>query len=136
MKRFKAFIFGLGLMVAGISIYSCDLLNEDITPSDEEEQSCEFTAIDDNFQLEYLHNSAGDTSTFRLQVLENDTVCSENKLLAISSAPERAFANFDGDIVVFKHDKNSWGEFSFSYILCDERENCSEANVTLNITAK
>ena len=137
MKRFKALIFGIGIMVAGVSMYSCNLLDEDITPDDEEEQSCQFTAVDDVYQLEYLHNSPGDTSTFRLQVLENDIVCSDKKILAISSNPGTgAFASFEDNIIVFKHDKDLWGEFSFTYLLCDEKENCSEAKVTLNITAK
>ncbi len=100
-------------------------------------QNCEFKAVKDHYDLEYLHNSVGDTSRFILKVLENDIVCSDKKTLAISSQPGiGAIAKFVGDVVEFKHDSDRWGEFSFTYLLCDERENCSEAKVTLNITPK
>jgi len=120
--NYKVCVEGSGCQTATAKVYIKD---------------CQFEAVDDVYQLEYLHNSPGDTSTFRLQVLENDIVCSDKKILAISSSPRTgAFATFEDDIIVFKHDKDIWGEFSFTYLLCDEKENCSEAKVTLNITPK
>ena len=100
-------------------------------------QSCNTKAVDDQYELEYYHNAVGDTSTFRLLVLENDVICTQKKALSISSQPGAgALVEFVDDIAVFKHDSDRWGEYSFTYQVCDENQNCSEAKVSLNISVK
>jgi len=100
-------------------------------------EACKPVAVKDSLFLDYFHNAVGATNTFTLDVLANDSICGDEFSLDISSSPDNgASIDFRENKILFTHDSDKWGEYTFSYTLCDANQNCSEADVYLNISAK
>jgi hypothetical protein len=102
-----------------------------------EPEGCKPMAVNDSLFLEYNHNEVGATNTFTLDVLANDSICDQEFSLDISSSLKNgATVKLRDNKILFTHDSDKWGEYTFSYKLCDGNQNCTEANVYLNIAAK